>query len=200
MNQESVDVKSSKGNASAFLDRPEKVRFETQEKGEEIILLLRAHVITLIPWILFFAFLLVLPIIAKAMPGNLFGFLGEKGGSVGGAAILFWYLATLGFALWKFSLWYFNIYLVTNERVVDFDFIGLTYKSVSDAQLSKIQDVTSRMVGVFHVFFNYGHVFVQTAAAMREFEFHDVPKPDIVARTISEQVRLEEGEAPGEIK
>lgn len=184
-----------------FLPNPPNTYFENQEKGEKIVLLLRAHIITLVPAAIFILFLVLTPIVVLAITANfgvnLSNFLKPK---LLVAVILAWYTFAAGYTLLRFLLWFFNVYLVTNERLVDFDFEGFLLKAVSETRLNKIQDVTSRIYGPIRTLFNFGDVFVQTAGAEREFEFHAVPKPDSVAQAISYQARLEEAEKPGEIK
>lgn len=184
-----------------YLENPPQTSFENQEKGEKIILLLRAHIVTLVPAALLILVLVLTPVVAFAvlinLGINLTNFLRLQLLIV---VILTWYLFTAGYTFLRFLLWFFNVYLVTNERLVDFDFHGFLLKSVSETRLGKIQDVTSRIYGAIPHLFNYGDVFIQTAGEMREFEFHQVPKPDAVARKISEEARLEEAEAPGEVR
>lgn len=183
-----------------FLPNPQHTSFENQEVGEKIILLLRAHIITLVPAILLILTLLLTPILVLAISSQL-GFNLDQffPGSLFSLTVVSWYLFTAGYTFLRFLLWFFNVYLVTNERLVDFDFFGFLLKAVSETRLTKIQDVTSRIYGVIRTIFNFGDVFVQTAGTEREFEFHAIPRPDLVARIISEEIRKEEAEAPGEV-
>lgn len=161
-------------------------------------MLLRPHLITLVlPAVLsFFAFILPFAVFLSAAFFRL-----ELTQVLPVRFILIitaaYYLFVFGFSFLRFLIWYFSIYLVTNERVVDFDFHGFLHREISDCSLSKIQDVTSQIIGPLHTFFNYGHVFVQTAAERPVFEFHDVPHPNLVVKEISQQTRLEEAEPPG---
>ena len=113
---------------TAFAVNPQGLRFETQEEQEVVILFLRQHFIVNVPWMLIAIVLLIAPtfIFPKlfsvlslnfSLPPNYF-LIGT----------MFWYLATFGFILASFIGWYFNIYIVTNERVVDIDFFYLLYK------------------------------------------------------------------------
>lgn len=185
----------------AICENPPHTYFENQESQEKIILLLRAHVVTLVPIVLLVLVLLVIPFavfgVLASLGFRLTQFLPTPLLSL---IIASWYLFTAGYTFLRFLLWFFNVYLVTNERLVDFDFLGFLLKNVSETRLSKIQDVTSQIYGPVRTLFNYGDVFVQTAGTEREFEFHQVPKPDLVARIISEEIRKEEAEAPGEVK
>ena len=101
---------------------------------------------------------------------------------------VFWYLVTFGFAIVNFLRWYFNIYVVTNERIVDIDFIHLLYKEFSEAQLTNVQDISYKRAGIFASLFNFGNVFVQTAGTFPNFEFLAVPRPSQVITIISELI------------
>lgn len=168
---------------SAFLVSPAGVTFETQEEDETIVLLLRKHVVTNLLWILTsiivfflpFFFPIAAPILNLTAIPTRFQFIG----------LLLWYLLTLSFVFQNFLMWYYNVYIVTNHRVIDVDFFSLLYKRISDAPLSKIQDVTYSMGGVASALFNYGDVFIQTAAEVPNFEFLAVPSPEKVVKTIT---------------
>ena len=178
------------GPLTVFAVNPDGVKFETQESEEKVILFLRQHLIVFVPAVLILTLLLMappilFPLLLSAL-GNLPIQLPAGYALVGG---IFWYLATFGFALVSFLRWFFNIYIVTNERVVDIDFKFLLYKEFSEAKLSKIQDLTYKSGGVFAAFFNFGDVYVQTAGELPNFEFGSVPKPERVVETIAEVSR-----------
>jgi uncharacterized membrane protein YdbT with pleckstrin-like domain len=99
---------------------------------------------------------------------------------------MFWYLATFGFALASFIGWFFNIYIVTNERIVDIDFLYLLYKKFAEAELAKIQDIHYTSGGIFATIFNYGNVVVETAGEAPNIEFEAIPFPEKVVETIRE--------------
>ena len=188
----------SRNPFAMYAPYPLGVTFEGQEKGEVIILLLRAHIITLVPAVLATTILLLAPIFVPSFLNllniDLANFLSPVQTLLTG---VFWYLLTFGYAFYKFIFWYFNVYLLTNERVVDFDFRGILHKETSYAKLLQIQDVSPKIIGFFGTFFHYGNVFLQTAGTKPEFEFHHVARPNEVAQAILEQSRLEEGEPPG---
>lgn len=185
---------------ASFSFDPVGITFENQEEGEKIILFLRAHIITLVPAVLLIVFLVVLPVFI----GFVLNLLGASVSFLSAAQIflidVFWYLLIFAYAFFRFVLWYFNVYILTNERIVDFDFRGLLNKEISYTTLIHVEDIEPKTVGFFGTFFNYGNVYIQTAAERPEFEFEKVPRPDSVAQAILEQVRKEEGEAPGAIE
>jgi len=186
---------------ASFASNPSGVSFDTQEKGEKIILLVRQHLVSQIgAWLEILGLLLLPVFIGPALVFlrvGIFDYFGP--GQVFWLGV-FWYLFCFGFAFFKFLHWYFNVYLLTNERIIDFDYKGVLHIETAYANLNQIQDVSPKIIGFFGTFFHYGNVFVQTAGEKQEFEFHHVAKPDEVARRILTEVRLEASEAPGEIK
>ncbi len=179
---------------------PAGVSFEALEKGERIILLLRAHPITLIPATVTTAFLIfmpsLVPLALSILNLNIFDTLASRQLFL---ITFFWYLFTFGYAFYKFVIWYFNVYLLTNERIIDIDFKGISHKETSYAHLSQVQDVNPKVIGFFGTIFHFGNVYIQTAAQKPEFEFHAVEKPTEVSREILDQVNKERAEKPGEI-
>lgn len=171
---------------SSFLFCPDGINFETMEKEEKVILFLRKHLITNIPWI----FMGLLMFLAPTMVSTL-GIFDSIPSNFRFIFILMWYLITTAYTLESFLTWFFNVYIVTDERIIDIDFYNLIYKEVSDANIDKIQDVTYKMGGVIRTLFNYGDVLIQTASEIPNFDFLAVPRPDMVARVLQD-LRMEE--------
>lgn len=169
---------------TAFAVNPDGVKFETQEAEEVVMLFLRQHIIVNLGWVLLAIVLLLAPTVFIPL------FIGALGVSISVptghliVATLFWYLGTFGFILAKFLGWYFNIYIVTDERVVDIDFYYLLYKRFSQAELNKIQDISYSSGGIFATFFNYGNVTIETAGETPNIEFDKVPYPEKVVETV----------------
>lgn len=170
---------------AALMVNPSGIHFQDQEEEEEIILLVRRHWVTNLPWILMgglmflvpFFISLFLPLVAPTfqIPLNFYLVAGS-----------FWYLLSLGYLYLNFLIWYFNAHLVTNKRLVDIDFHNLTYKEVSSTSLERIQDVSFRVGGVIRHLFDYGDIFIQTAGTEPNFEFNAVPKPAFVADKLTD--------------
>lgn len=160
---------------------PDNVTFENREKQEKVVLLLRKHPISNLPWVMGAILLIFAPIALSIFP--ILSFLPARFQLI---AVLGWYLAVSAFILEKFLTWFYDIFIITDERIVDVDFYDLLYKEVSDASLSKIQDVTYTMGGAVRAMFNYGDVVIQTAAEVEKMECLAVPKPDQVEKILQD--------------
>lgn len=173
----------------SFMAKPKKVAFDTQFQSEQILLVLRRHIITQVPWVITAVIFAFLP-----LGFGLFPVLGTLPPNYTFAVHLGWYLLLTGFVLESFLSWFFNVYIITDERIIDVDFVSLIYKRVSIAKIDNIEDVTAQSGGALQSIFNYGSVFVQTAAEKREFDFADVPKPAVVTQLLNELILQEERE------
>lgn len=178
-------AKKSFSPVAALMINPPDVNFQTQEQDEQVVLLLRRHWITNIPWIFIGSLMLLAPFIFSIF-FPLLNIPLKLPGSVLIVIWCFWYLLTFGYFFINFLIWYFNAYIVTNERVVDIDFYNLTYKQVAATRIGRIQDVTFKVGGVIRGIFDYGDVFVQTAGEELNFDFLAVPKPSFVADKIGD--------------
>lgn len=174
---------------ATFVVRPKNVRLSIQEGEEKVLLLLRRHFITNTGWILVVLAMALAPFFV-----NLFPIINFLPLPFSLATTMLWYLLTLGVALEGFLSWYYNVFIITDERVIDVDFLNLIYKNVSAAKINNIEDVTVRMGGALRSVLNFGTVLIQTAAEKTQFEFEDVPKPQDVAKFLNELMLEEERE------
>jgi hypothetical protein len=60
-------------------------------------------------------------------------------------------------------LWYHNVFVVTTDRIVDFEQRGFFERVVSQSSLEKIQDVSLHTHGALQTVFLYGDVNIKTA-------------------------------------
>ncbi|MBI3443121.1 PH domain-containing protein [Candidatus Woesebacteria bacterium] len=171
---------------AAFCYYPDRVDFVEKDPQEKVVLLLRKHPITNVPWIITAILSLLLPVFVTFF--EIFEFI-PLGFQI--VAIIGWYLVTIAYAYEKFLNWFFNVNIITDERVFDVDFINLVYREITDANIDQIQDVTVRIGSAIRTIFNYGDISIQTAAEIPEIEFEAVPKPDQVAKILRD-LRVEE--------
>ena len=105
-----------------------------------------------------------------------------------------WYTLTLGFALETFLVWFFSVFIITDERIIDVDFLSLLFKDISSAKIDAIQDISSKTGGALATVVDYGTVYIQTAGESTEIQFENVPQPAKVAAVLNELLLEEEKE------
>lgn len=173
----------------AFAAKPVRTYFDTQHHEEEVLLLLRRHPITQVKWIIVAILLFFAPVLFSAV--HLLDFLPMNYQIVAG---LGWNLLIIGFVLQAFLSWFYNVNIITDERIIDVDFTSLLFKNVSNAKIDNIEDVTATTSGSLGAIFDYGTVLIQTAATITEFEFEDIPHPNKVTTLLNELLVEEERE------
>jgi len=179
------------GIFSAFEEKPTDIHFASQEKDENIIFVMRRDFITNIPWIFFGLIFAIAPFIYMSYVvrnGSIAYFLPSGLEQI---FLLVWILISFAYIIESFLKWYYNIYIVTDQRVIDVDFNPLFYKKISETTYDRIEDSSFTINGLFATIFNYGDVFIQTAGGDREFDFLQVPNPSVVQDKISDLAAAE---------
>jgi len=183
MRREASGVK----NLASFLPKPKRLTIDIQAKDEQIVLLLRQHCVTQIKWVLVAIFMFFAPIIFSSIQVLSFLPLTYRL-----ASLLGWYLLTVGFSIESYLKWFYRVFIVTDERIIDVDFISMIYKDVSTTKIDKIEDITSLTSGFLSSIFDYGTVIIQTAATKQELNFENVPHPSKVTALLNEMILEEE--------
>jgi hypothetical protein len=183
-------LSQGKNHASFYSNiviNPDNITFENQEEDEEIVLLVRRDLITNVPWILAAVLLAVIPPLIFALSSFFTPFFQL---SILTQLILtiFYYLIVAGFVIVEFAIWYFNIGLVTNRRIIDFDVTGILSKHLSETRLNIIEDVSYTQVGAVRSIFDYGDIYMQTAGTNVNFEFDRSPQPAKITRLIADRI------------
>lgn len=154
---------------------------------------LRADLVVLVPKIILFGILLAVPavlryifdLVAPSAIESQAGFAAFA--LMRGAYLLFIFV----FGLTQFFDYYLDIWIVTNERILDIQLKGLFARTTSETRLYRVQDVTAEMKGIGATIFDYGTVHVQTAGATSRFTFEQMPDPDEVVSAIAKLVEAD---------
>ncbi len=128
-------------------------QFDGQREGEKVELVFRRHVLTARKGFLWCFIMVALGFAPMYMwpnePRMFWIFLGFVG------------LGVLGL-IYSYVLWYFSIYIVTNERIRQIAQKGIFKKTVVDLGLDKIQSVACSVPGLRGSLFGYGTLLIQT--------------------------------------
>ncbi len=151
-----------------------------QKSYERIVHVLRRHPLTFLPKVLFFILLALVPVGIFFLFKNLFPSFIEKD-AVRILGILLGSLYSFGILLFfytEFVIFYLDMWVATNDRIIDIEQFGLFSRTISELDLFRIQDVTTDVHGVLPTLFHYGTVTVKTASDNISIVFHDVPQPN----------------------
>lgn len=164
--------------------------------GEQTILLLRRHWVTLTSLMVASVVVVLLPIGATIglrvlvpaffddqVRSTLF-LLGES---------IFFLFAWL-FLYQNFIDYYLDMWIVTNDRILNIEQHGLFSRTVSELRLHRVQDVTAEIKGFIPTMLDFGNVFIETAGEIERFHFEQIPHPNAVAKKILDLADLERKE------
>ena len=163
--------------------------FPNQKPNEHVLMFLRRHWISVVKIVLINLSMAVMPMIFYIGVAGYTDFL-----EVEAYLALFvflvsaFYLFIILFAFANFVDYYLDVWIVTNQRVINIEQKGLFSREVSEKELGMMQDITSDVEGFWATVLNYGNVHIQTAAETERFIFKQVPFADEVARRISNLV------------
>lgn len=149
--------------------------FHGQHANEEIIKIVRRHWFNILQqYIIVFAMIFLLFFSLQVLPTYL---------SFSENNAEFWFFETF-FAiiiwLYIFIIWidfYFDVWVITDNRIVNIEQKALFMRHTSELKFSKIQDVSIEVDGFVPTILNFGDVHIQTAGTKGRFLFHKVPDP-----------------------
>lgn len=140
--------------------------FDGQREGEEVKFIFRRHIFTAKKGLFFLIAMtiagFILMILWPKNPEMFWGFLACVG------------IGVIGF-IYSYILWYFSLYIVTDQRIRQISQKGLFKKTVVDLGLDKIQSISYGIPGIIAGIFGYGTILVQTGVG--DLVISEVKKP-----------------------
>ncbi|MEI6850435.1 MAG: PH domain-containing protein [Candidatus Saccharibacteria bacterium] len=151
--------------------------FEGQRDGEKLLFVFRRHIIAMRKGF----YLLLIPLVITSIPPliwsyNLELFLLPVAGLILGIILFFYH----------FILWYFTIYIVTDQRIRQVTRLGFFGKDVIDLRLSKVQNISYNIPGFSGEFFQFGTIVIQTFVG--DLVIHNVEHPDKIYNKLQDAV------------
>lgn len=92
-------------------------------------------------------------------------------------------LLALIYAFYYFLIWFYDIYIITNIRIICVNQKSLFTREFVETDLAKIDDVTYSIRGVFATIFKFGTVTVRTSTGLN-IELTDLSDPDEIQEMI----------------
>lgn len=98
-------------------------------------------------------------------------------------AALLGIIFALSYGFYTWLTWYYDVYILTSERIVEAKQKGLFNKEVKEIDLVKIQDITYNVSGFLSTVMELGNVKIKSSSGM-EIEMEKVSKPSVVREVI----------------
>lgn len=136
-------------------------QFEGQHEGEEVLLVFHRHPIVMRKGLIIISITILI--------GALVGFFQSSDVLTTGdflqkffTPIGVGFLVGLIFMFYSWMSWYYSVFIVTNQRVRQIVQKGFFSRSVYDIQLTKIQNISYQVDGLFETMLNFGTIVLQT--------------------------------------
>jgi len=147
------------------------------KEGEEVVEIIRKHWGSFILsaakiLIAFFIPFFLLPFLADSYKGFM--------------AFFVLFLIALMYAIHLWISWYNDMFIITNQRMININQKSLISKEVSEVDLNNIQGATYEISGVLAMMFNYGSVKIQASGINDIVEIAEATAPkDLQDRIIN---------------
>ncbi len=152
--------------------------FEGQRDDEKLLFVFRRHIIAMRKGF----YLLLIPFVITAIPpliwqSNIELFLLPLGG------------LALGLILFSYHLimWYFTVYIVTDQRIRQITQKGFFGKDVVELRLSKIQNISYTIPGFTGEIFGFGTIVIQTYVG--DLVIHKAEHPEKIYNQLQDAVQ-----------
>ncbi len=154
--------------------------FIQQKSYEKVIHRVRRHPLTFIPIVFLFLILMLVPVVLYVVITFIFPeFLTGPMSYPLLILLSSVYLLSMYLLFYvRFIDYYLDLWIITNDRIIDIEQHNLFSRSVTELDLFRIQDVTAEMHGFFATIFNYGNVLVKTASSNTHIIFYNVSEPN----------------------
>ncbi len=165
------------------------------QPGESVVLVVRQHWFFLVaPFAFALLLMLVPPVVLVTVVGR------TDGPQVMDTILMLLslgYLVVLGArAYFVWYAWVHDIWVITNQRLVDGQKRNWFHEEVATADLIHVQDVALDRVGVLATLMRFGDLRVQTAAEVEEFILRKIPRPQDVLAILDRTRDAARREAP----
>ncbi|MDQ6986093.1 MAG: hypothetical protein Q9M91_05755 [Candidatus Dojkabacteria bacterium] len=180
-------IPKRRGNSwSGLLFRPKSIRFENQNDYEYVFVVVRSHWSSNIAWIVrnvLYSFIPILLLVLYSYFNISLSFVSAINVSI---FFLAFYSVIMTNVIRDFFDWYFDPYIVTNQRIVHYEFKPFSSYTIKETNLENIEFVREKSAGVLAGIFDYGTIIVATASEQSLFEFKKIPEATLVRDIITD--------------
>ncbi len=185
-----VSQYQSKGLINGVKIAPKNTRFSNQNDRERVFLFVRRHWSENVTWVVRNIFYSTLPFLIALVLSLLQIDLAFITGRMWAVILLAFYSLIITNVVKDFFDWYFDTYIITNERVLSFEFKPFAKYHVQEAMLESIQKIQEQAGGILSNVFGYGNLIITIEGPQEEFLFKKIPSPTQVRDILSDLAQI----------
>lgn len=170
---------------------PHGISIEGQKRNEKIFLYMRRHWSENISWIVrnfFYAFIpLIFAIILNLLGIDNIEFVTVREVFI---VLVVYYSLIVTNVIKDFFDWYFDPYIITNERIIHYEFNPFTKYIVQESMLESIQKIQEVAGGVISNAFGYGTLIISIEGPQETIVMKNIPEATKVRTIISDLSKI----------
>lgn len=154
---------------------PKNAKFATQNPDEYVVMIVRKHIFRNASWVInaflaFFTPLILISVIGYwdvTFNDALFSTSELVMGAntqILFAFLLFYFGFVATYVYFSFIHWFYDVFIITNERYISIDFDILHGRTIVDIPLSDIIDVSEKVLGFLPTLIGYGNIEFKTTS------------------------------------
>lgn len=158
-------------------DDIQQLDFDGQRDDETLLFVFRRHMVAMRKGF----YMLLIPLVIACIPPLIWQ-----------ADLALFLLPVLGLIIglalfsYRFIMWYFTVYIVTDQRIRQITQHGFFGKDVVELHLSKIQNISYNIPGLSGEIFGFGTIVIQTFVG--DLVIHKVEHPDRIYNMLQDAV------------
>lgn len=172
-----------------FASVPQRI-FPTQRNEEKIFIISRRHIVDFFPFLMINISLFIVPIlIFIVLFSNIIGVVSTASVELRELIIIgtmSYYLSVAVIFLTGWITYYYDSFIVTNDRIVEVVQNGLFSRNIHELAFEQIEDVSYSTKGILATLFGAGNIEIQTAGTQRNFIVRNIAKPQISTEIIQQ--------------
>jgi hypothetical protein len=158
-------------------EKPEKL-FDDQFDDEEVLYVFRKHPVVMRRGMVIASIAILLGTLPALIKPEMSYFFG--GLAIGCIVAFIIYIPS-------WIAWYYSVFIVTDQRLIQVTRKGLFHKTVVDMSLTQIQSMNYQVSGMQETLLKFGTIMIQTY--MGDLVIHEVHHPEKVQKTIANILR-----------
>ncbi|MEK7548808.1 MAG: PH domain-containing protein [Patescibacteria group bacterium] len=91
----------------------------------------------------------------------------------------------VAFSFYRWYLWANGLYIISSQRVIKVNQLGLFNRQIAEAEISRIQEISTDIRGPIKTLLNFGTVKIQTASTTGQLDLENSPSPYDVQQLIA---------------
>jgi membrane protein YdbS with pleckstrin-like domain len=94
-------------------------------------------------------------------------------------------LVAIFYSLYQWFLWNGGNYIITNQRVIRTEQLGLFRRQIAEAEISRIQEISTEIRGPIHTLLGFGAIRIRTVTGSGNVDIEDVANPYDIQQEIA---------------